>query len=186
MTTTEYHQQADGQLERFNASMISRLRYYVAEHQKDWATFDFPLTYTYNVQVHRAKKVPPFSLAINRLPPRRTAIAGPIAPRRHWIDSYLVYRLCLIHRAALLRKMADTSCKSSQALYEKEYDQHARLEPCFPASVYVFVERSRYWHPLRTALSTKDIQNSCLTARDHTRFSLSAPSTPAKIDRDGI
>lgn len=34
-TTTEYHSQANGQVGRFNATIVPRLRHYVAEHQQD-------------------------------------------------------------------------------------------------------------------------------------------------------
>lgn len=52
MTTVEYNPQANGKVERFNMTMISKLSHYLAEHQNDWITFVFLLTYVYNVQVY--------------------------------------------------------------------------------------------------------------------------------------
>lgn len=42
LVTTNYHLQDNGQVERFNAIIISRLRNYVAEHEKDWDKLMFP------------------------------------------------------------------------------------------------------------------------------------------------
>lgn len=64
VTATTYHPQANGQVKSFNATMISILRHYVAEHQKSWDTFAFLSTYSYNVHVDRTTKLRPFSLAI--------------------------------------------------------------------------------------------------------------------------
>lgn len=76
--TTEYHLQASGQVERFQATLISRQRNYVAEHQKGWDTFPFPLTYAYHCQVHQTTKLPLFSVEITLLLLGSTAVARPI------------------------------------------------------------------------------------------------------------
>jgi len=44
-TTTAYHPQCNGQTERYNKTIIARLRHYVDEHQSDWDEFVQPLTY---------------------------------------------------------------------------------------------------------------------------------------------
>lgn len=49
------------------------------------------------------------------------------------IDLSLAYRLPLIYRAALIRKIADSNCKKAQALYEKDYEDHVGFEPRFAA-----------------------------------------------------
>lgn len=38
VATVYYHSQASGQVDRFSVTMISRLRYYAAGHQKNWDT----------------------------------------------------------------------------------------------------------------------------------------------------
>lgn len=46
--TTTYHPQTNGQVERFNRTILSALRHYVAEHPKDWDLFTDALTFAYN------------------------------------------------------------------------------------------------------------------------------------------
>lgn len=70
IATTEYQQQTNHQAKCFNSTLILRLRQYVSGHQMDWETYLLPLTYTYNVKVHRSMKISPFSLALRRAPPR--------------------------------------------------------------------------------------------------------------------
>ena len=50
--TTAYHPQTNGQTERFNRTILDRLRHYVAENQTDWDAYVQPLTFGYNMQVH--------------------------------------------------------------------------------------------------------------------------------------
>lgn len=122
--------------------MISRLRtHYVAEHRKDWDTFVFRMRYMYNVQIYRTKMVPSFSLAITWLPPGSTAVARSMPPAVSKIDPLLSYQVRLIHRAALLTKMATENIKKKPARYRKNYDKNIPFEPPFPAGYYVLVER---------------------------------------------
>lgn len=69
VTTTAYHPQTNGQTERYNKTIVARLRHYVAEHQSDWDVYVQPLTYDYHSQVHSSKKTTPFSLTLTRNPP---------------------------------------------------------------------------------------------------------------------
>lgn len=56
-------------------------------------------------------------------------------------DSPLAYRLRLIHRAALIRKTANTNSKKAQTLHKKNYDKHVRFGSRFAAGDYVLIER---------------------------------------------
>lgn len=64
------------QSERFNKTIVARLRHHVAEHQDDWDAFVQPLTYAYNNQVYCSTTCTPFSLVLTRKPPRTTTIIG--------------------------------------------------------------------------------------------------------------
>ena len=50
--TSPYHPQTNGQVERYNRTLVRQLRRYIAEHQKEWDSHLFLLTTAYNTQVH--------------------------------------------------------------------------------------------------------------------------------------
>ena len=76
--TTAYHPQTNGQVERFKKTLAARLRHYVAENQKDWDEFVQPLTYAYNIQVHRFTGTTPFDLVLSRHP--SVILTEPVGP----------------------------------------------------------------------------------------------------------
>ena len=67
--TSAYHPQANGQVERYNRTILSMLRCYVEEHQNDWDRYASALTYAYNNHVHRGTGTTPFELILSRPPP---------------------------------------------------------------------------------------------------------------------
>jgi hypothetical protein len=66
---TAYHPQFNGQVERFNRTILSQLRAYVGEHQNDWDLYHGALTFAYNNQIHTSTNVTPFELVLSRPPP---------------------------------------------------------------------------------------------------------------------
>lgn len=122
----------------------------------------FPLTYAYNVQVHRTTMLLPFNLAITLPPPGPVAIARPASPDVGEIGSLLAYRLHLIHRSALLRKMADANFNKAQARFKNNYDMDVRFEPRFSACDYVFVGS----HPLMASAA------DCMAFRGYAKLLL--------------
>lgn len=77
MAMTANHTQASAQVERFNETIVTRLRYYVATHQRDCDLFVQPLTYVYDTQVYRSTNTTPFSLVLTRHPPGPTTFDNP-------------------------------------------------------------------------------------------------------------
>lgn len=69
LTTTSYHPQCNGLVERYNETIASRLCQYLASHQRDLGLFVQHLTYVYNAQVHRSTNTTPFSLLLLRQTP---------------------------------------------------------------------------------------------------------------------
>lgn len=127
-TTTKYYPQANRLVKRFNVTMILIMRLYVIKIPKVWATSVFPLMYAYNVQVHRTTIPPPFTLAINRLRQRLTAIARLMPPDVGVLDSILACTLFIIHEDDVLRKMADMNSNQAQARHRKDYNKHFRFK----------------------------------------------------------
>ncbi|MGH0053543.1 MAG: DDE-type integrase/transposase/recombinase [Sphaerochaetaceae bacterium] len=66
--TTTYHPQANGQVERFNRTLLAALRHYVADHPRDWEMFKGAVTYVYNTQPHTTTKIAPFELVLSKPP----------------------------------------------------------------------------------------------------------------------
>lgn len=68
MFTTTYHPQTNGQVERFNRTLLAGLRAFVGEHPRRWHEFTSALVFAYNTQVHRSTGVAPFDLVLSRPP----------------------------------------------------------------------------------------------------------------------
>ena len=72
MYTSTYHPQTNGQVERYNRTILVLLRNYVNEHQDDWDEYVTALTYAYNTSVHRSTGTTPFDLVLSHPPARFT------------------------------------------------------------------------------------------------------------------
>eukprot|EP00171_Calliarthron_tuberculosum_P009252 IDg9252t1 len=66
--TTTYHSKANDQTERFNRTILSSIRRFIAEHSKDWDIYTDMLTYAYDTQAHFSTGYAPMELTISRLP----------------------------------------------------------------------------------------------------------------------
>jgi len=73
---TPYHPQTNGQVERFNKTLVQQLRHYVSEHVVTWARYVSLLVTAYNPQVHSSTGEAPFS----RCMPPETQPGGYRAP----------------------------------------------------------------------------------------------------------
>ena len=75
--TTTYHPQCNGQVERFNRTIINALRHCIADRPKEWDLFTDALTFAYNTQVHSTTGLSPFELVLPRRPPTLSLQAEP-------------------------------------------------------------------------------------------------------------
>lgn len=74
-TATAYHPQCNGQAEQYNCTLVTRLSHYINEHQDDWEQFLQPLTYAYDMKVHRSTGFTQFQPVLILVP------AGPAVSR---------------------------------------------------------------------------------------------------------
>jgi len=64
--TTAYHPQTNGQVERYNCTMATQLRHYIADDCRRWDELFPVLTLAYNSQPHRSTGIAPLELVIPR------------------------------------------------------------------------------------------------------------------------
>ena len=117
--TTAYHPQTNGQVERYNRTILTALRGYVARRQDDWDEYTSTLTYAYNCRVHSTLGMPPFELALTRCPPT-TSLQD--LPRDEEVDPG-TEKQALLERLKTLRLRADGKLSTSQTRYKAAYDR---------------------------------------------------------------
>ena len=140
--TTAYHPQTNGQAERFNRTLVTRLRHFVAEHQSNWDEFVQPLTYAYNMQVHATTGTTPFDLVLSRHPPSIT-VKPPDNPDAHTdtppsavntkVGNFRKWRTALA--------AARTRMTAAQARYKANFDAKVSLIPQFTVGEYVVLDK---------------------------------------------
>ena len=144
--TTAYHPQANGQAERFNRTILAGLRNYVSESQRDWDEWLEPLTYAYNMQVHRSTGTTPFDLVLTRHPPsllmeedlrEHLPQASPSTSSRRIASAKKEF----LARFATLMAKARANLKRTQLRYKRNFDSRVRekLRNLKPGS-YVYRE----------------------------------------------
>lgn len=66
LVPNSYRPESSRQVERFNKTIITHLKQYVTEHQRNWAKFVQPLIYMYNTELDRSTITSPYILALSR------------------------------------------------------------------------------------------------------------------------
>ena len=142
-TTTSYHPQTNGQAERYNKTIVSRLRHYVSEHQDNWDKFVQTLTYAYNSQVHRSTGTSPFSLTITRIPPCPIidAISTSSPSDMNTTPSSRTMRIRILDKLKSITSKSDVNSAKAHMLYKKYADRTIKHLPVFKPGDYVFLLR---------------------------------------------
>jgi len=70
--TTAYHPQTNGQVEKYNRTMATQLRHYVADDPSRWDELLPVITMAYNSQPHQSRGIAPFELVISQRIPNVT------------------------------------------------------------------------------------------------------------------
>jgi transposase InsO family protein len=120
--TTAYHPQTNGQVERYNRTLVEALRAYVSRRQDDWDEYTSAVTYAYNCRVHSSLGMPPMELVVSRPPvtislenkPRDEDVA-PMTAKREFLQ-----------RLRMLREQAGGNLHRAQVRYKRGYDNSVR------------------------------------------------------------
>ena len=148
--TTAYHPQTNGQSERFNRTILDRLRHYVADHQADWDEFVQPLVYAYNMQVHRSTNTTPFDLVLSRHPPNILVKDYPSANPTTIPDDQLTtvqVKRNILRRLRKSLQQANRRLTQAQKRYKDDFDKKVKFALDVQPGQWVFVDR-----PPRTLL----------------------------------
>ena len=136
--SSAFHPQTNGQVERYNRSLLAMLRHYVGEHQDDWDRYASAVTYAYNMTVHRSTGATPFELVLSR-PPPPFAMQHSTSRRRQGKlrdlgDDYLT-RL----EDAITAARANLS--AAQVRYKRDFDKRIRHpQPKIETGDWVFLD----------------------------------------------
>jgi hypothetical protein len=116
---TAYHPQTNGQVKRFNRTIVNSLRGYVKRRQNDWDEYTSAITFGYNCRVHSSLNLAPFELILSRPPP--TLSVGPSEAEVR--DTPASAKLRFINRVKELIPLAQTRFAEAQAQYKRKFDR---------------------------------------------------------------
>lgn len=66
MYTCTHRPETNGQVERYNRTVVAVLRNFVNEHENDWDVYTSALTYVYDNQIHKSKQSKLFESVLSR------------------------------------------------------------------------------------------------------------------------
>ena len=194
--TTAYHPQSNGQTERFNRTLVQRLRHYVEGHQRDWDDYVQPLTFAYNTQVHGSTETTPFDLVLTR-PPSGLILPGTVpqdaGTHREDLRTPLQYKRVTLRKLRDALDRAPTKLTASQKRFKDDFGKKVRSRPVVGAGDSVYVDRPP--RPITSverrtrAQGTTGTDELCvkLLPRTEGPFRVrSATDTTVLIEQDGV
>lgn len=122
--TTTYHPQANGQVERFNRTLLAALRHYVADHPRDWDMFTAAVMFAYNTQTHTTTKIAPFELVLSKPPMPISIQARPrLVEEQPDPSKYLQKWKAWLHT---LMSTAGAEMRKAQERYKRNFENRLR------------------------------------------------------------
>jgi len=147
--TSAYHPQTNGQVERFNKTLVHMLMHYIEDHQDNWNELVPVLELAYNSRPHRTAGVAPMDLvtprrlrnfSLERMPDGITP--DPSQSVAEVKDAFLE------SLNALLPQVRDSISKT-QARYKRDYDNKVRpRRVSVPSGDWVYLRNHTRKHKL--------------------------------------
>lgn len=129
MTRNAYHARTSGQPERYNKTIIDRLRHYVSEHWSDWDAYDGPLSYGYNARVHRSACAVPFSQTFSPEPPYAADIVPPTKADNADRNSSKRPKQTILTKISLWKTKETIALQHVQLRYMTNFDSRGGRHP---------------------------------------------------------
>ena len=127
VATTAYHPQTNGQTERYNQTLATRLRIFTYSNNKDWDRLIQPFTYAYNTQVHRTTGETPFSHVLTRPPPNVVAPPANTMPTSEPLTPEEA-KLKVMERTKALVTQAAKTTEERKKKYKAYHDKRLRSQ----------------------------------------------------------
>lgn len=123
---TPYHPQTNGQVERFNRTLVRQLRHYVHDHVVTWARYASLLVTAYNSQVHSSTGEAPFAFVCPRRLPsvaveRLTQTEGETSTQ-----TPSQAKASLLQRLEEMIPLVRATMEKAQARYKRYFDVRVR------------------------------------------------------------
>ena len=139
--SSAYHPQTNGQVERFNRTILNSLRGYLAERQGDWDEYTAALTFGYNCRIHTSLGLAPFELVLSR-PPPPLSVETPESGNE---DTPETVKMCLLQQLRNLLPVARERLAEAQGRYKRNYDRHVRPKnDSIPPDSWVYIRKETH------------------------------------------
>jgi hypothetical protein len=181
--TSTYHPQTNGQVERFNRTVLEKLTHYVTSAQDDWDEHVRGVVYGYNCQVHATTGLSPFELVLSRPPAVPILVARPIQSDGKSKPEFLSTFLTQLSRLASKTK---EELAAQQQRYKDVYDAHVRVRnKDIEAGDLVFV-RTFSEAPGSPKLLVPSTGPYVVEARNERIFRVRTPSGIVQVNSDRV
>lgn len=143
LTTTAYHPQTNGALERSHSTLKDYIKHFINSNQTDWDDYVPLAMFNYNTLVHSSTKFTPFELIFGHKPILPSSITSKIDTRY----TYNTYHDQLKYRLNKSYEIAQQNLKSSKETSKQIYDKKLNNQ-AFKVndSVYLLNETTKPGH----------------------------------------
>jgi len=124
--TTTYHPQTNGQVERFNKTLVDMFAHYIEDHQDNWDELVAVLALAYNSRPHRTTGIAPLDFVTPRRLTNFSLERIPVGLLPEQGDSPVEARSRFLEALKELIPQVRASIAKTQARYKRDYDKKVR------------------------------------------------------------